>query len=172
MRHDGLNDLLVIRNVGVKKYMNIEIIQANLDDASEILALQKIAYQKEASLYNDWNIPPLTQTLPEIQKEFKTNVFVKAILGDRIIGSVRAWLNSDTCMIGRLIVHPEYQRKGIGTLLMQKIESQFPNAKRFELFTGTKSIDNIRLYQKLGYVEYRQENLSPKVRIVFMEKFK
>jgi len=150
--------------------MDIKIVQASFGDASEILSLQKIAYQKEATLYDDCNIPPLTQTLTEIQNEFKTAVFLKAILNDRIIGSVRASVNTDTCMIGRLIVQPEYQRKGIGTLLMQSIESQFPNAKRFELFTGSKSIDNIRLYQKLGYIEYSQEDLSQKVRIVFMEK--
>ncbi len=152
--------------------MNIEIIHADSEDASEILALQKIAYQKEARLYDDWNIPPLSQSLPEIQKEFETSVFLKAISDDRIIGSVRALLDSDTCMIGRLIVHPEYQGKGIGSLLITNIEKEFSNAKRFELFTGTKSVDNIRLYQKLGYAEYRQQDLSPKVRIVFMEKLK
>lgn len=152
--------------------MNIELVQATPEDASEILALQKIAYQKEATLYDDWNIPPLTQSLPEIQNEFKTSIFIKAIVGARIIGSVRASLDSDTCKIGRLIVHPEYQRKGIGSLLIQNIESQFPNTKRSELFTGTKSVDNIRLYRKLGYVECSQKDLSPKVCIVFMEKIK
>jgi GNAT superfamily N-acetyltransferase len=94
--------------------MNIELVHATPDDASEILALQKIAYQKEATLYHDRNIPPLTQNLPEIQNEFKMSIFIKATVGVRIIGSVRASLDSDTCKIGRLIVHPEYQRKGIG----------------------------------------------------------
>ena len=150
--------------------MDIRTVQASFEDATEILALQKIAYEKEATLYDDWNIPPLTQSLSEIQKEFKESIVIKAIVGAKIIGSVRASLDSDLCKIGRLIVHPEYQRKGIGSLLMQNIESQFPNAKRFELFTGTKSIDNIRLYRKLGYVECRQQDLSPKVRVVFMEK--
>lgn len=32
----------------------------------EILALQKMAYQIEAKLNNDWTISPLTPTLPEI----------------------------------------------------------------------------------------------------------
>ena len=53
---------------------------------------------------------------------------------------------------------------------MERIEKAFSSAERFELFTGTKSIDNIRLYQRLGYQEYREEDLSPEVRIVFMEK--
>jgi ribosomal protein S18 acetylase RimI-like enzyme len=156
----------------VKEFMDIKIVQANKDDVSEILELQKIAYQKEATLYNDWTIPPLTQTLPEIQAEFNNCVFLKALLSTGIIGSVRALLDYSTCKIGRLIVHPDHQRKGIGSLLMKNIENSFPDVKRFELFTGTKSIDNILLYQKLGYEEYHQQNLSQNVQIVFMEKIR
>ncbi len=150
--------------------MNIEIIEAKKEDTAEILALQKIAYQKEAALYDDWDIPPLRQTIAEIQQEFTTSRFLKAMAGDSIVGSVRATLDSDTCKIGRLIVHPQFQGKGIGSLLMENIESRFTGARRFELFTGTKSVDNIRLYSKLGYRECHQQELSAKVRIVVMEK--
>ena len=150
--------------------MDISIVQASPEDAAEILALQKVAYQSEAMLNDDWTIPPLTQTLSEIEAEFATKVFLKAVLGERIIGSVRASLDSGTCLIGRLIVHPDYQGKRIGTLLMEQIETVFSHIKRFELFTGAKSADNIRLYQRLGYREYREEDLSSKVRLVFMEK--
>ena len=151
--------------------MDVNIVRANIDDLPAILELQKLAYQKEAILYDDWTIPPLTQTLSEIQAEFEKIVFLKAQWEAQIVGSVRALFDSGTCKIGRLIVHPDYQRKGIGSLLMKTIEASFPNAKRFELFTGTKSADNIRLYQKLEYEEYRQQDLSHRVRIVFMEKF-
>jgi len=150
--------------------MDFFIVQASPDDAGEILALQKKAYQSEATLNDDWTLPPLTETLPEIISEFETKVFLKAVFADRIIGSVRAVLDSRTCQVGRLIVHPDYQGKGIGTTLMGRIETVFSCAERFELFTGAKSIHNIRLYQRLGYREYRDEDLSPKVRLVFMEK--
>jgi N-acetylglutamate synthase-like GNAT family acetyltransferase len=134
--------------------------------------LQKKAYQSEARLNDDWTLPPLTETLPEIISEFETKVFLKAVCANRIIGSVRATLDSSTCQVGRLIVHPDYQGKGIGTSLMSKIVAAFSQAERFELFTGTKSINNIRFYQKLGYREFREEDLSPKVRLVFMEKLR
>jgi GNAT superfamily N-acetyltransferase len=151
--------------------MNITIIRANIDDTPEILELQKIAYQKEAILYDDWTLPPLVQTLSEIQDECRNHVLLKAQLDARIVGSVRAFLDAAVCRIGRLFVHPEFQRQGIGALLIDTIEASFPHAERFELFTGTESTDNIRLYQKLGYKEYRQQDLSQKVRLVFMEKF-
>ena len=150
--------------------MNISIIQAETGDAAEILALQKIAYQGEAKLNNDWTIPPLTQTISEIEAEFETKTFLKAVDKDKIIGSVRAFLDSGTCHIGRLMVLPEYQGKGIGTRMMEKIEAAFPNAERFELFTGTRSAHNIRLYKRLGYRECREMDISPKVRLVFLEK--
>jgi len=152
--------------------MDISIVQASPEDAAEILALQKVAYQSEAKLNDDWTIPPLTQTLSEIDAEFGTKIFLKAMYADRIIGSVRASLDSDTCLVGRLIVHPDYRGKGIGTLLMGRIETVFSHAERFELFTGAKSIHNIRLYQRLGYREHCVGGLSPKVRLVFMEKRK
>lgn len=158
------------QNVGVRKFVDVEIAQAKFDDLNEILELQKISYQKEGILYDDWTIPPLNQTLSEIMAEYENSVFLKAQYEDQIIGSVRASLDSGTCKIGRLIVHPNYQRKGIGSLLMKRIEASFPNAKRFELFTGTKSADNIRLYNKLGYKEFHKQDLSQKVQIIFMEK--
>jgi hypothetical protein len=43
----------------------VSILPAVLDDAPAILELQRNAYRSEAVLYNDWSIPPLTQTLAQ-----------------------------------------------------------------------------------------------------------
>jgi GNAT superfamily N-acetyltransferase len=150
--------------------MEISIVEATRDDAAEILEVQAAAYQSEAELYSDWTIPPLTQTLPHLEAEFLDKTFLKALQGGRIVGSVRASLAGGTCAINRLIVRPDCQGKGIGTRLLARIEALFPSAKRFELFTGTESKANIRLYERLGYRPFREEPLSPKVTIVFMEK--
>jgi ribosomal protein S18 acetylase RimI-like enzyme len=143
---------------------------ADIRDAQEILDLQKLAYQSEAALHNDYTLRPLTQTLAEIEGDFGRQVLLKATVDGRIIGSVRAFMRDGTCFIGRLIVHPDFQNQGIGTRLMQEIEAYFGQAQRYELFTGHKSERNLYLYHKLGYRKFRTEQLTDRVTLVYMEK--
>lgn len=150
--------------------MNIRILPSTEPDAEEILALQKLAYQCEAELYDDPSIPPLTQTLEQMKADYETNTILKAVDGDRIIGSVRAFLKEGTCCIGRLIVHPDCQNRGLGSRLMNAIEEAFPQAARFELFTGHKSERNLYLYQKRGYRIFKTVPVNDRLSIVFLEK--
>jgi ribosomal protein S18 acetylase RimI-like enzyme len=146
------------------------IAEAGLEDAEEILVLQKLAYLSEAELNQDYTIPPLTQTLEGIQQQFETHLFLKAMVDGRIVGSVRAHQAAGTCYIGRLIVHPDFQNRGIGTRLMAEIESRFDGAQRYELFTSERSERNLYLYQKLGYRTVRREQLTEKVTLLYLEK--
>ena len=148
----------------------MEIERATVLDAEEILALQKLSYRSEAEIYNDFNIPPLVQTLENIQKDLEDQFFLKAMIGEKIIGSVRAYAQGTTCYIGRLIVQPDFQNRGIGTKLMYEIEKIFNYCKRFELFTGDKSERNLYLYQKLGYQIYKKANITDLTTIVYLEK--
>jgi ribosomal protein S18 acetylase RimI-like enzyme len=146
------------------------IAHASHEDAPAILELQKLAYQSEARLYNDWNIPPLTQTLDELISDFTTKVCLKAQVEGKIVGSVRGHQVGDTCFIERLIVHPNFQGQGIGTALMAQIESCFERAQRFELFTGHKSDRNIHLYERLGYQLFKSEQIAETLSFAFMDK--
>ena len=149
---------------------DIIIEQATIKDAQEILDLQYLAYQSEAAINNDYSIPPLTQTLGEIEADFDRQIFLKATMDDRIIGSVRGYKRDETCCIGRLIVHPDVQNRGLGTRLMGEIERIFSQTKKFELFTGTESKRNLYLYQKLGYKPFKTEMITENTGVVFLEK--
>ena len=148
----------------------MKILPASQGDAENILGLQKLAYQQEARIYNNFSIPPLTQSLKEIEAAFDTHVFLKAVDGCQIVGSVRAFSDGVTCFIGRLIVMPEHQGKGIGTSLMAEIENTFRDCSRYELFTGAQSQDNIRLYGRLGYTAFSEKRTGGGLTLIYLEK--
>ena len=147
----------------------IQIEKAIETDLNEILNLQRLAYQSEAILLNNFSIPPLMQTLEEVQQEFAHGVFLKAVIDGQIIGSVRGYIQDGTLHIGKLIVHPEYRGKGIGTQLLQAIEDACPDC-RYELFTSAKSEKNIRLYERQGYCRFAEKQVNPELRFVYLEK--
>lgn len=150
--------------------MNVSILRAGLDDAEAILGLQKRAYEAEARLYDDWSIPPLTQSVDSLREELGSMHVLKAVQDGAVAGSVRARAEGATCHIGRLIVEPELQGRGIGSALLRAIEAEFPGAMQFELFTGSKSEANIRLYQRHGYEVVTTRALSARVVLVYMGK--
>jgi ribosomal protein S18 acetylase RimI-like enzyme len=148
----------------------LQIEQASVADAEAILALQKLAYRSEAAIYDDFEIPPLCQTLAEMQQDISRQLVLKATLGGRIVGSVRGHEREGTCHIGRLIVDPACQNRGIGRRLMAAIEERFRGVRRYELFTGHRSERNLALYRKLGYLAFRSEAASDRLCIVYLEK--
>ncbi|UCC97758.1 MAG: GNAT family N-acetyltransferase [Phycisphaerales bacterium] len=146
------------------------IEKASTGDVEEILELQKLAYISEAEITDDFTIPPLHQTIHEILSEFDHQIFLKVELENRIVGSVRCYLEKGTCHIGKLIVHPDHQNRGIGTKLLHAAEDQYPNAKRYELFTGRRSEKNLHIYEKCGYRPFANKEVSDKLTLVFLEK--
>lgn len=149
---------------------DIDIKIASAEDAKTILELQKLAYLSEAEIINDFKIPPLQQTLEEVIAEFDNHLFLKAMINGQIIGSVRVYEKQGTGYIGKLIVHPNFQNQGIGTLLLKKAEGQFPGIDRYELFTGQKSERNLYFYDKHGYTAFKEKKISEKLTLIFLEK--
>ena len=148
----------------------MRIKKAEKVDLLEILNLQYLAYQSEARLFDNEDIPPLKQTLVDVENEYQRGVILKALDEDKaIIGSVRAFCDNGTVYIGKLMVHPSKQGQGIGTQLLLEMEKQYPK-QRYELFTSTRSEKNIVLYQKLGYKIFDEKQVTEELGFVSMEK--
>ena len=57
-----------------------------------------------------------------MKEDFENHFFLNPLMDGRIIESVRACSREGTCYIGRVMVHPDFQNRGIGTRLMNEIE--------------------------------------------------
>lgn len=69
------------------------------EDLKALLDLQKLAYQSEAELCNDYTIPPLTQTYESICEDFSNMEMLKAVdENDNIVGSVRAYEKKESAI--------------------------------------------------------------------------
>lgn len=152
----------------------LSITEADISDAQSILSLQKRAYIQEAEHPgNGFSIQPMIETISEARKDFGMYTILKATVNDTIVGSVRARLLEDNnYYIGRLMVEPIFQGKGYGSVLLSAIESKFPGAKSFELFTGEASTENIRFYNKRGYEIFEKFEGPGGLKFVKMRKVK
>jgi ribosomal protein S18 acetylase RimI-like enzyme len=92
------------------------------------------------------------------------------VINDKIIGSVRGQACDDTALVSGVVVHPYYQRHEIGRRLVDEIEKAFPNAKRFEAFTGHPNTRGLQLLGQAGYQEFKTEPFTPAITWVYLQK--
>lgn len=141
-------------------------------DAGEVLTLQRAAFVQEALIYGSPDMPPLTQTLDEVEAELQQNDGCVAHLGPRMVGAVRARRDGDLLLIGRLAIAPDMQGRGIGSRLLAAVEraGHDAGAQEAELFTGSLSEANLRLYEREGYVESERVDGDDGIQQVFLRK--
>ncbi|GAA1222809.1 GNAT family N-acetyltransferase [Kitasatospora nipponensis] len=154
--------------------MSVIISVATEQDTEQILKLQYLAFQGEAELYGDWSIEPLTQSLEDLREELADRHVLVARLGGEVVGSVRGWVDEDGVgRISRLAVHPRMQRHGLGGRLMSAVEERMLAERpvhAFRLFTGHRSLGNLRLYARQGYRETEVRPVNRLLSHVTLEK--
>jgi len=145
----------------------LELRPLQPDAAGELLTLQRAAYVPEARLYDDVRLPALVQTLDEPADELTRSSCLAARAGSRLVGAVRAHERDGVLHVGRLIVAPDLQGRGIGTRLLLTAE-RTTRLARATLFTGARSTADLRLYRRHGYVDAHRETVRPGLELVHL----
>ena len=88
-----------------------------------------------------------------IEKAFRNSqLVVSAWEGEKLAGFARVITdNSLFATIWNMIVKPDYQKKGVGKMLIQKCLDNYPNLQFF-LFSGENTAD---FYKKMGFDTHR-----------------
>jgi GNAT superfamily N-acetyltransferase len=134
-------------------------VRLGVEDAGEVLTLQRAAYVTEAQSHADPGLPPLRQTLAELRAELASGDVVALGIrdGGRLVATVRVrhdGTDPGVAELARLAVAPDRQGEGMGTRLLLEAEQHVrPGVSAIMLFTGEHSHGNLRLYARHGYVE-------------------
>jgi GNAT superfamily N-acetyltransferase len=148
---------------------DVTISRMQASDAGEILTIQRAAFVSEALIYGDPDMPPLVQTLEELQAEIADGDGWVARVGPRLVGVLRCRDTDELLLIGRIAIAPDMQGSGIGGGLLEAAE-QHSRAPQAELFTGSLSEANLRLYERCGYRITERVDNGDGTEQVFMRK--
>ncbi|MBR8743461.1 GNAT family N-acetyltransferase [Nocardiopsis sp. MG754419] len=153
-----------------------DIHPATVEDAGELFTLQRAAYVDEAQAYGDPFILPLTEGLSRVERQLTADdsLVLKAVVGHRSVGVVRAVTTGTTGVVGRLAVAPDMRRRGIARALMTRVEEELrlrhPDLAALTLFAGAQNTTEQRLYRRLGYAETHRERVADHLVMVHMRK--
>jgi tRNA (guanine37-N1)-methyltransferase len=134
--------------------LDLEVRPATRADAGELFTLTRACWLQELWANPGSMIPALEESLDDAIRGLEDWTTFVAVSDGRIVGSTRGKLVGDGTVwdVGRVMVAPDLQGRGLGRHLLRMIEEVAPaDATTYELWTGAGSADNIRMYKKAGY---------------------
>jgi tRNA (guanine37-N1)-methyltransferase len=135
--------------------LDLEIRPAVRADAGELFTLQRACWLQELWANPEAVIPALDESLADIVRGIEEWTTFVARAAGRLIGSVRGRRDGPEGRvwdIGRVMIAPDLQGRGLGRHLLSLVEDAAPaEVTSYSLYTGAGSGDNIRMYKKAGY---------------------
>ncbi|MEX2503453.1 MAG: GNAT family N-acetyltransferase, partial [Egicoccus sp.] len=130
--------------------------------AERLVALQQVAYRVEADLLGTDALPPLHESVADVQGLDLVFIGigvdpVHAALGYRVV--------DDVLDIDRLMVAPGHHRRGLGRRLLGFTLAVVPHAAA-EVSTGAGNVAARRLYEGCGFVEVGHHEPVPGLVVV------
>ena len=153
------------------------LVRLGVEDAGEVLTLQRAAYVTEAQAHDDLDLPPLRQALSDLAAELAdpavlalgwrdANGRLVAAVRGRVVDSART-----AAEIGRLAVAPDRQGERLGARLLAAVEAELPaSVTELRLFTGEHSTRNLRFYDRAGYTETGRQPIPAGYSLVHLRK--
>jgi ribosomal protein S18 acetylase RimI-like enzyme len=145
-------------------------IQDN-DVAQRVLAVQRPSYHIESTLIEYPNLPPLFETVVDLQN--CDEIFVGCWLDEQLAGVLSYEQKGEGIHIDRLVVHPDYFRRGIGRALLKWVETAVsPPPAHITVSTAAKNQPAIQLYQTEGYTIVQSNTLPDGLELLLLRKEK
>jgi tRNA (guanine37-N1)-methyltransferase len=164
---------LLPRTATVGGLAELDVRPAVPADAGELYTLQRACWLQELEANPGVEIPALTESLDDVRRglgEWTVRVAREPSSG-RLIGAVRGRVDRHgEWDIGRVMVAPDLQGRGLGRALLELVEDLAPaEVETYVLFTGAGSSDNLRMYKKAGF-RVRPDRAAPPGAVVLTKR--
>jgi ribosomal protein S18 acetylase RimI-like enzyme len=136
--------------------------------ALRVLELQRVSYQIEADLIGFGSIPPLRESLEELQSSGE--VFHGWFEDDKLLGFVAHKLEENVLDIHRVAVHPDGFRRGIARQLLEFVLKLERGAMRAIVQTGSLNLPACKLYLSFGFEILEQKEVAPGLELTLFSK--
>ncbi|RUS42078.1 N-acetyltransferase [Cohnella sp. AR92] len=131
--------------------MRIELLRlSDRDIAEEVWGLQHAAYRVEAQIIGVSDLPPLHDTVERIQASEDT-VWGAWDEADSLVGAIAIEESEKDNTIGKLMVHPDSFRQGVGSKLLNHALGAYPSHIGWLVTAEVRNKPAIALYEKAGF---------------------
>lgn len=151
---------------------SVTVRLARREEAAALAAVIRDAFVTEQLVYGD--IPPLHETAADVEASFDAGeITLAAELDHVLVGTVRGETIADgSVMVRRLAVLVEARGRGVARQLMSALEAAYPDAPRFELFTGDLNHAALGLYEAVGYTRCGADVVGNGITVVVLQKLR
>ncbi len=130
----------------------LEVAVVTRADAGELFTLTRACWLQELQANPGVRVPALEESFEDLLRSLDEWTTFVARAGGRLVGSARGRAEGTVWDVGRVMVAPDLQGRGLGRYLLALIEDAAPaEVTSYSLFTGAGSVDNLRMYKKAGY---------------------
>jgi ribosomal protein S18 acetylase RimI-like enzyme len=144
------------------------------EDILVLLSLQIASYRVEADLIGFDDIPPLKDGIHSLREAEETfyGFYVHENDKPTLAGAISYSREGCIVTICRMMVHPNFFRRGIARSLLQHIlmDQQLNGATRFIVSTGTENLPAIQLYESFGFAVRRVFTVPPGISLTTFER--
>src|SRR5688572_4128151 len=127
------------------------VVPATKSDVGELLTVQRACWVQEALANRTLAIPALHESFDDVLASLGSWDTYIVRQDGRLVGSVRGRLNDGEYEVGRLMVVPDLQGRGLGRRLLEHLLRLVPATTPCVLTTGAQSTDNQRMYRAAGF---------------------
>ena len=135
--------------------MHYRLIPATLADQSWLEELRRAVYQDLfLATWGSWDEARHLRQFAACWQ--RGDIYTVELDGERV-GMIQLFERADALVVGEIQIHPPYQCRGIGTLLLRDtIARAHARNKKVSLSTGLQNRRAVRLYERLGFRQVSQ----------------